>query len=103
MRAERARLSRHADVAKAMDYMLKRFSRDLGSLMELLGLLDDVAQDVFLVVYRRLGAFEGRSTLKTWLFGITLRLGLVGLPIPVWKRLWGLWGLSSWQPTQHLH
>ncbi|MGU3662510.1 IS66 family transposase, partial [Methylobacterium fujisawaense] len=25
MRAERARLSRHADVAKAMDYMLKRW------------------------------------------------------------------------------
>jgi transposase len=33
MRAERARLSRHADVAKAMDYMLKRrdaFTRFLG-------------------------------------------------------------------------
>ncbi len=32
MRAERARMSRHADVAKAMDYMLKRwgtFSRFL--------------------------------------------------------------------------
>src|SRR6201988_723497 len=26
MRAERARLSRHADVAKAMDYMLKRWA-----------------------------------------------------------------------------
>jgi hypothetical protein len=26
MRAERARLSRHADVAKAMDYMLKRWT-----------------------------------------------------------------------------
>src|SRR3979490_2927842 len=33
MRAERARLSRHAEVAKAMDYMLKRwtaFTRFLG-------------------------------------------------------------------------
>jgi hypothetical protein len=33
MRAERARLSRHADIAKAMDYMLKRwpaFTRFLG-------------------------------------------------------------------------
>jgi hypothetical protein len=27
MRSERARLSRHADVAKAMDYMLKRLGR----------------------------------------------------------------------------
>jgi len=36
--------------------------------------LDDAAQDVFLVVYRRLPEFEGRSTLKTWLFGIVLRV-----------------------------
>jgi len=36
--------------------------------------LDDAAQDVFLVVYRRLPEFEARSTLKTWLFGIVLRV-----------------------------
>jgi RNA polymerase sigma-70 factor (ECF subfamily) len=36
--------------------------------------LDDAAQDVFLVVYRRLAEFEGRSSLKTWLFGIVLRV-----------------------------
>jgi RNA polymerase sigma-70 factor (ECF subfamily) len=42
--------------------------------------LDDVAQDVFLVVYRRLSEFEGRSTLKTWLFGITLRV------VSDWRR-----------------
>jgi RNA polymerase sigma-70 factor, ECF subfamily len=32
--------------------------------------LDDAAQEVFLVVFRRAANFEGRSTLKTWLFGI---------------------------------
>jgi RNA polymerase sigma-70 factor (ECF subfamily) len=32
--------------------------------------LDDVVQDVFVTVYRRLDAFEGRSQLKTWIFGI---------------------------------
>jgi RNA polymerase sigma-70 factor (ECF subfamily) len=32
--------------------------------------LDDAAQEVFLVVFRRASNFEGRSTLKTWLFGI---------------------------------
>lgn len=32
--------------------------------------LDDVVQDTFVTVYRRLSAFEGRSTLKTWIFGI---------------------------------
>jgi RNA polymerase sigma-70 factor, ECF subfamily len=32
--------------------------------------VDDVVQDVFVTVYRRLDAFEGRSQLKTWIFGI---------------------------------
>ncbi len=36
--------------------------------------LDDAVQDVFVVVYRRLSSFEGRSTVKTWLFGIALRV-----------------------------
>jgi RNA polymerase sigma-70 factor (ECF subfamily) len=36
--------------------------------------LDDVVQEVFLVVHRRLAEFEGRSSLKTWLFGITRRV-----------------------------
>jgi RNA polymerase sigma-70 factor (ECF subfamily) len=35
--------------------------------------LEDVVQDVFLVVHRRLPEFEGRSSVKTWLFGIVLR------------------------------
>ena len=37
-------------------------------------LLDDAAQDVFIVVHRRLGEFEGRSTLKSWLFAIARRV-----------------------------
>jgi RNA polymerase sigma-70 factor (ECF subfamily) len=36
--------------------------------------VDDVVQEVFMVVHRRLGEFEGRSSLKTWLFGITRRV-----------------------------
>jgi RNA polymerase sigma-70 factor (ECF subfamily) len=35
---------------------------------------DDVVQETFVVVYRRLGSFEGRSSLKTWLYGIALRV-----------------------------
>jgi len=42
--------------------------------------VDDVAQDVFLVVHRRLSEFEGRSSVKTWLFGITLRV------VSDWRR-----------------
>lgn len=36
--------------------------------------LDDVVQEVFVIVHRRLAEFEARSSLKTWLFGITLRV-----------------------------
>jgi RNA polymerase sigma-70 factor (ECF subfamily) len=36
--------------------------------------VDDAVQDVFLVVHRRLADFEGRSSLRTWLFGIVLRV-----------------------------
>jgi RNA polymerase sigma-70 factor (ECF subfamily) len=34
----------------------------------------DAAQEVFLIVHRRLGDFEGRSKITTWLFGIALRV-----------------------------
>ena len=34
--------------------------------------VDDVVQEVLLTVHRRLPSFEGRSSLKTWLFGIAL-------------------------------
>ena len=36
--------------------------------------VDDVVQEVFLVVHRRMEAFEGRSSAKTWLYGILRRV-----------------------------
>lgn len=36
--------------------------------------VDDVVQQVFMVVHRRLAEFEGRSSVKTWLFSILLRV-----------------------------
>ena len=36
--------------------------------------MEDAVQDVFLVVHRRLADFRGRSQIKTWLFGIVLRV-----------------------------
>ena len=36
--------------------------------------IDDAVQDVFLVVHRRLRDFEARCSVKTWLFGIALRV-----------------------------
>jgi len=32
--------------------------------------LDDICQDVFFIIYRRLGEFEGRSSLRTWVYAI---------------------------------
>jgi RNA polymerase sigma-70 factor (ECF subfamily) len=36
--------------------------------------LPDAAHDVFMVVARRLQEFEGRSSMKTWLFAIAIRV-----------------------------
>ena len=36
--------------------------------------VDDAVQDVFVVVHRKLCEFEGRSSIKTWLFGIAMRV-----------------------------
>jgi RNA polymerase sigma-70 factor (ECF subfamily) len=34
---------------------------------------DDVCQEVFVVVHRRIASFEGRSSPRTWLYGICVR------------------------------
>ena len=36
--------------------------------------VEDAAQDVFVIAHRRLADFEGRSSIKTWLFAIALRV-----------------------------
>ena len=38
--------------------------------------LEDAAQDVFAAVHARLGEFEGRSKLTTWLYGIARHVAL---------------------------
>jgi RNA polymerase sigma-70 factor (ECF subfamily) len=35
--------------------------------------VEDVCQEVFVVVHRKLGDFEGRSSLRTWIYGIAAR------------------------------
>jgi RNA polymerase sigma-70 factor, ECF subfamily len=37
-------------------------------------LLDDAAQEMWVVVHRRYGEFEGRSDVKTWLFAIAINV-----------------------------
>jgi RNA polymerase sigma-70 factor (ECF subfamily) len=36
--------------------------------------VDDVVQDVFLIVARRLAEFRGDASMRTWLFAITMRV-----------------------------
>ncbi|MBN1654699.1 MAG: sigma-70 family RNA polymerase sigma factor [Deltaproteobacteria bacterium] len=36
--------------------------------------LDDVSQEVFTVVHRRIGDFEARSSPRTWIYGICIRV-----------------------------
>lgn len=38
------------------------------------GALDDATQDVFLVLHRRWNDFQGQSSLKTWIYGIVMRV-----------------------------
>jgi RNA polymerase sigma-70 factor (ECF subfamily) len=35
--------------------------------------VEDVCQEVFVIVHRRLVTFEGRSSLRTWIYGICVR------------------------------
>jgi len=37
---------------------------------------DDAWQEVFVVVHTKIGDFEGRSSLRTWLYGICMRTAL---------------------------
>lgn len=48
-----------------------RFLRYLGVPEAALG---DASQEVFLVVHRRLGEFEGRASVETWLYEICMRI-----------------------------
>jgi RNA polymerase sigma-70 factor (ECF subfamily) len=70
--------SRPADDLKAFEAIYDEHLAFVWRSLRRLGVrdaaLDDAVQDVFLVVHRRLPEFEGRSSIKTWLFGIVLRV-----------------------------
>lgn len=36
--------------------------------------IEDVCQEVFLIIHRRLPSFEGRSSIQTWIYGICVRV-----------------------------
>jgi RNA polymerase sigma-70 factor (ECF subfamily) len=39
--------------------------------------IEDVCQEVFMTIYRRLPSFEGRSAVSTWIYGICVRAASV--------------------------
>ena len=46
----------------------------LGSLGVRASDVDDAFQEVFIVIHRRLGSFESRGTLRSWVYGICVRV-----------------------------
>lgn len=48
---------------------------------------DDITQEVFLKVYRKLGSFRGESSIKTWLLAITRHTAFDMQRSSFWKRI----------------
>lgn len=69
-----------AIAAEPIDFtqLFREFGAYVPGLLRRLGVaereVEDVAQDVFTVIHRKLPEFRGESSLKTWICGITLRV-----------------------------
>jgi RNA polymerase sigma-70 factor, ECF subfamily len=59
--------------------------------------LEDLGQEVFVTVHRRLSSFDGRSKLTTWLFGICLHLVQRHR-----RRAYFRWELSQAEPPERV-
>src|SRR5204863_7195919 len=59
-------MERYSSRLYRLAYGITRSSRDA----------EEVLQDVFLTVFRKIGSFEGRATLGTWLYRVTTNAAL---------------------------
>lgn len=62
----------------SFDEIYDRYFDDMWRALRRLGVpemsAEDAAQDVFVIVHRRLAEFEGRSQLRTWIYGVALNV-----------------------------
>lgn len=76
--AQASRAGESAPITPSFDQVYDEHLAFVWRSMQRLGVrapeLDDAIQEVFLVIHRRLPTFEGRSSIKTWVFGIVLRV-----------------------------
>jgi RNA polymerase sigma-70 factor (ECF subfamily) len=79
--AEAAPESAPEDAAEeqlSFDEVYDRYFDDMWRALRRLGVpemsAEDAAQDVFVIVHRRLSEFEGRSQLRTWIYGVALNV-----------------------------
>lgn len=63
---------------RAFDSIVREHTSHVWRSLRYLGIrhadIDDVFQEVFIVVHSRLSSFEGRSSLRGWISGITVRV-----------------------------
>ncbi len=75
---EQARLVQGSANIAGFDDVVREHGSYLWRLLRRLGVreadVDDVWQETFIVVHRNLGGFEGRSSLRTWLSSIAIRV-----------------------------
>lgn len=68
------------DEVPSVRSVVRQYAPFVGRSLRYLGIgdtdVEDAAQEVFVIVHRRLDDFEGRSSLQTWLYGICVRIAL---------------------------
>jgi RNA polymerase sigma-70 factor (ECF subfamily) len=69
------RIEQH-DIDTLIETLMNRYGSDLKKLaysyVKDWGKAENIAQDVFVICYRKIKSFKGRSSVKTWLYRITV-------------------------------
>ena len=63
-----------------------RFARGMGVLP---GELEDAVQEVFITAFRRIGEFDGKAKLSTWLYAIAVRVCKARSRKSYWRAVFG--------------